>query len=68
MGLTWDDKEGIAMELLRAHPDVDPLDISFPTMLKWITELKGWDDDPNEASEGKLENIQMRWYEEFQGR
>ncbi|MBI2847192.1 MAG: Fe-S cluster assembly protein IscX [Chloroflexi bacterium] len=68
MGLIWDDDEDIAMELAEAHPDVDPLDISFPTMLKWITELKGWEDDPQSANEGKLENIQMKWHEEFRGR
>jgi FeS assembly protein IscX len=34
-------------------------------MHKWITELVNFGDDANASTEGKLEAIQMAWYEEW---
>jgi FeS assembly protein IscX len=64
-GLTWDHTEDIALELYEAHPDVDPLTVRFTDLHKWITELEGFGDDPAKSTEGKLEAIQMAWYEEY---
>ncbi len=63
--LTWDDSEDIALALVEAHPDVDPLAIRFTDLHKWITALPGFADDPAKSTEGKLEAIQMAWHEEY---
>jgi FeS assembly protein IscX len=64
-GLTWDHTENIALALYDAHSDVDPLTVRFTDLHKWITELADFGDDPAKSTEGKLEAIQMAWYEEF---
>jgi FeS assembly protein IscX len=63
--LTWDRPEDIALELYERRPDTDPLTVRFTDLHKWVTELDGFKDDPAKSSEGKLEAIQMAWYEEF---
>lgn len=65
-GLTWDDAENIALALYEKFPHLDPLTIHFTDLHKWITELEDFSDDPKASSEGKLEAIQMAWYEEWQ--
>ncbi len=65
-GLTWGDAEGIAQALSEKFPDLDPLAIRFTDLHRWVTELGGFKDDPKASSEGKLEAIQMAWYEEWQ--
>ena len=65
-GLTWDHTEDIALSLFEAHPDVDPTNIRFTDLHKWITELPNFKDDPLASTEGKLEAIQMAWLEEYQ--
>ena len=67
-GLTWDHIEDIALSLYENHPDLDPLAVRFTDMHKWITELANFGDDANASTEGKLEAIQMAWYEEYQDR
>jgi FeS assembly protein IscX len=62
--MTWDDAEDIALALREKYPDQDPLRVRFTDLHRWITELEGFDDDPSASSEGKLEAIQMAWYEE----
>ena len=64
-GLTWEHTEDIALALFEEHPDVDPLTIRFTDLHKWITALPGFGDDPAKSNEGKLEAIQMAWYEEY---
>jgi FeS assembly protein IscX len=59
----WDEPEDIADALLEAYPDRDPLELSFPTLHKIVCGLKDFGDDPGKSSEGKLEAIQMAWYE-----
>ena len=63
MALYWDSVEEIAEALLDAHPDTEPLSIRFTDLLKWVTQLKGFVADPKDASEGRLEAIQMAWFE-----
>jgi FeS assembly protein IscX len=63
--LTWDHVEDIAIELFDKHPDTDPLTVRFTDLHKWITELPEFKDDPAKSNEGKLEAIQMAWYEEW---
>jgi FeS assembly protein IscX len=64
MGLSWDDAEDIAEALVEAHPDVDPLEVRFTDIHRWVCELPGFEDDPKASSEGKLERIQMAWVAE----
>ena len=64
-GLTWDDSEDIALALAEKYPEADPLAVRFTDLHKWITELAGFSDDPAKSTEGKLEAIQMAWYEEY---
>lgn len=63
--LTWDDPEEIALALYEKYPDVDPLTVRFTDLHKWITQLPDFEDDPAASTEGKLEAIQMAWYEEW---
>jgi FeS assembly protein IscX len=63
--LTWDKLDDIAFELYEAHPEIDPTNIRFTDLHKWIIELDGFDDDPLKSNEAKLEAIQMGWLEEW---
>jgi FeS assembly protein IscX len=44
---------------------VDPLTVRFTDLHRYITELPNFTDDPKMSNEGKLEAIQMAWYEEW---
>ncbi|MFQ5509226.1 MAG: Fe-S cluster assembly protein IscX [Leptospirillia bacterium] len=65
MGLYWQDADDIAYELIQRYPDKEPLDLRFTDLKDMITDLPGFEDDPNKSSEGILEAIQMAWYEEW---
>lgn len=62
--LKWTDVRDIAIELDEAHPDVDVINIRFTDLHKWITELEGFSDNPNNSNEKILEAIQMAWLDE----
>ena len=62
--LTWKDTDEIAYALIDAHPDQDPLKLSFPKLHKYVLELEEFGDDPEKSTESILEAIQMAWYEE----
>jgi FeS assembly protein IscX len=64
--LTWQNLDDIALSLYEKFPDTDPTHIRFTDLLKWITELEDFDDDPLKSNEAKLERIQMAWLEEYQ--
>lgn len=64
-GFGWTDTEDIALKLMEAHPDVDPISVRFTDLHRWVTELDGFDGDPKGSNEKKLEAIQMAWYEEY---
>ncbi|HET8577556.1 MAG TPA: Fe-S cluster assembly protein IscX [Methylomirabilota bacterium] len=66
--MTWKDSEDIALALMEAHPDVDPLTVRFTDLHRWVVALPGFADDPKASSEGILERIQMAWHHEFQDR
>jgi FeS assembly protein IscX len=65
MGLTWDTPVEIAYALAEAHPEADPLDLNFVELHRWIVELPEFDDDPEAASEAKLEAIVLAWHAEL---
>ncbi len=64
--LTWSDTDEIGYALHEAHPDTDPLTVRFTDLHKLVTELEGFDDDPEGSSERVLEAIQMAWLEYHQ--
>jgi FeS assembly protein IscX len=38
--------------------------VRFTELREWVMALPGFDDDPAASNEGRLEAIQMAWYEE----
>jgi FeS assembly protein IscX len=66
LDLTWTSTEDIAIGLMQAHPDVDPLTVRFTDLHRWVMELEGFTGDAKDSNEKKLEAIQMAWYEEWQ--
>jgi FeS assembly protein IscX len=66
--LDWDHAEEVGLRLADKFPDLDPLSVRFTDLHKWVTELEGFEGDPKLSNEGKLEAIQMAWYEEFKER
>lgn len=63
--MNWDNAEDIGIELHEKFPDIDPLTVRFTDLHRHVVELEGFSGDPTKSSEGKLEAIQMAWYEEW---
>lgn len=63
--MKWTDVEDLGLALQERYPDIDPLTVRFTDLREWILQLPGFDDSPAASSEGKLEAIQMAWYEEW---
>ncbi|GAC1437442.1 MAG: Fe-S cluster assembly protein IscX [Terriglobales bacterium] len=64
--LTWDDAEDLGILLVEKHPHVNPLEVRFTDLHRYVTELADFKDDAKKSNEGKLEAIQMAWHEEFE--
>lgn len=64
----WDDAEDLGLALADKFPTQNPLEVRFTDLHRMVTELPSFVDDPQKSNEGKLEAIQMAWYEEFQDR
>lgn len=64
MSLKWTDSLDIAIELVEAHPDVDPKTIRFTDLMQWVLALPDFDDDPARCGEKILEAIQLAWMDE----
>lgn len=62
--MKWTDSLDLAIELSEKFPDQDPRYIRFTDLHRWVTELEGFDDDPERSNEKILEAIQMAWIEE----
>ena len=62
--LGWEDAEEIGIQLAEKFPDTDPLTVRFTDLHRFVTELPTFN-DPGTSNEGKLEAIQMAWYEEW---
>jgi FeS assembly protein IscX len=62
--MRWTDIEDIAIELLEAHPAVDPLAVNFVDLRNWVMALPDFHDDPARCGEKILEAIQAAWIEE----
>jgi len=66
--LRWSDAEDIAIALAERFPLLNPLEVRFTDLHRYVTELPGFADDPKASSEAKLEAIQMAWHEEWEDR
>ncbi len=64
--IRWTDTREIAVELLDAHGEVNPLQIRFTDLHRWVRELPDFVDDPQRSNEKILEAIQMAWIDEAQ--
>lgn len=62
--MKWTDTLEIAIQLCERHPNVDPQQIRFTDLHRWVTELPGFNDDPQRSNEKILEAIQMQWIDE----
>ncbi len=62
--MQWSDINDIAIELLEAHPDTDPLTVNFVDLRNWVLALPEFEDDPERCGEKILEAIQAAWIEE----
>jgi FeS assembly protein IscX len=63
--MKWTDVEDIGIALHERHPGTDPLTVRFTDLREWILQLPGFADSPAASNEGRLEAIQMAWYEEW---
>ncbi len=64
--LRWDDAEDLGIELSEKFPELNPLEVRFTDLHRYVTELPTFVDDAKLSSEGKLEAIQMAWFDEYQ--
>ena len=62
--MKWTDARDIGIALAEAHPGVEPLSVRFTDLHRWVTELRGFSDEPARSSEKALEAIQMAWLDE----
>ncbi len=63
--MKWTDSRDIAIELSELYPELDPKTVRFTDMHQWITELEGFDDDPQRSNEKILEAILLCWLDEL---
>lgn len=66
MTLKWTDTREIAIQLVDSHPEVDPRQVRFTDLHRWVCELSDFSDDPERSGEKILEAIQMVWIEEHE--
>ena len=59
MKLYWDTPEDIAEQLFEAQPETDPLSIRFTDLLRWVTDLEDFSDDPR--SRARANSKPSKW-------
>ena len=62
--MKWTETDEIALQLVDAHPEVDPTRINFVDLMNWVVALPEFDDDPKHCGERILEAIQQAWIDE----
>ena len=63
--LTWDDADEIGVLLSQKHPEVNPMEVAFADLQRYITELPEFHDDSDKSTRRRVENVQMAWHAEF---
>ncbi|HEY2982064.1 MAG TPA: Fe-S cluster assembly protein IscX [Anaerolineales bacterium] len=64
MSLNWEATYAIAMELRRAHPDVNMEEVSLGQVYDWTLALQEFEDDPELVNDEILQAIYQDWFEE----
>ncbi len=64
MSLRWIDVREIAIELVETYPEINPIQVRFTDLHRYVCELEDFDDDPKRSNERILEAIQAAWIEE----
>ncbi|MFZ4722129.1 MAG: Fe-S cluster assembly protein IscX [Phycisphaerales bacterium] len=63
--LHWLSVDRLAEALVEAHPDVDPVSVSFPRLKSLVMALPGFREEPGHpCNERILEAIQQAWIDE----
>ncbi|MBL8472974.1 MAG: Fe-S cluster assembly protein IscX [Rhodocyclaceae bacterium] len=62
--MKWTDTLDVAIALSEKYPEVDPMKVNFVDLMRWVTQLPEFDDDPKHCGEKILEAIQAAWIEE----
>ncbi len=62
--MNWTDTFAIAEQLADDYPDVDPLTVSFPWLMKTVLGFPGFLGQENRCGEKILEAIQQAWIDE----
>lgn len=62
--MKWTDIQEIAIQLAERYPDIDPITVRFTDLMRWVTELDDFQDNPAHCNERILEAIQSAWIEE----
>jgi FeS assembly protein IscX len=62
--MKWTDTRDIAIALAEQHPDINPRNVLFTDLRRWVIELPDFDGDPKHSGEKILEAIQMAWMDE----
>lgn len=66
MSLKWVDVLEIAIQLAESKPEIDPRQVNFVNLHRWVTELPEFSDDAQRGGEKVLEAIQAAWIEELE--
>ncbi len=61
--MLWADIEEIAERLEEEYPEEDIINLRFTDLHLWVTEMRGFEDDPEKSNERILEAIQAAWLE-----
>ena len=64
--MKWTDTLDIAIDLVEAHPEVDPTKINFVDLMCCVMALPGFEDNEKHCGEKILEAIQLAWIEEVE--
>jgi len=63
--MKWTDTHAIAVSLADTLPDIDPRQVRFTDLHRWVRELPQFQDDPQRSNEKILEAIQAAWMDEM---
>ncbi|WP_044470531.1 Fe-S cluster assembly protein IscX [Mannheimia massilioguelmaensis] len=64
--MKWGDAQQIAENLYDLYPDIDPQTVRFTDLHQWICQLDDFDDNPEASNEKILENILLKWIDEYE--
>lgn len=62
--MKWTDVNEIAIGLADAHPEIDPKQVNFVDLMRWVIALPDFAEPQNRCGEKILEAIQQAWIDE----